>query len=122
MAFDRLKGAGSNLTETADVARESADEHVAHATPGGLDPALLALGVFGVAALAGADHDSYTRAFNRSTATADTSGSSSCGSASSWSDSSSGGDGGGGGDSGGGGDGGGSSCGGGCGGCGGGGE
>jgi len=107
-AFDRLKGAGTNLTETASVARESADEHGAHATPGGLDPSLLMLGVFGAAALAGADRDNYSRAFNRSTATADTSGSSSCGSSCGSSDSSSGGDGGG------------SSCGGGCGGCGGG--
>ncbi|HEX7174131.1 MAG TPA: TIGR04222 domain-containing membrane protein [Pyrinomonadaceae bacterium] len=117
-AFDRLKGGGQTLTETATMARESADERGPYATPGGLDPALLTLGVFGVAALAGADHDNYTRAFNRSTATADSSGgsASSCGSASSWSDSSSSGGDSGGGDSGG------SSCGGGCGGCGGGGE
>jgi hypothetical protein len=109
-AFDRLQGAGSNLTETASAARASADEHGAHPMAGGLDPALLALGVFGAAALAGADQANYTRAFNRSTATADASGGSSCGSSCGSSDSSSGGDGGG------------SSCGGGCGGCGGGGE
>jgi len=110
-AFDRLKGAGTNLTETAETARESADGHGAHAAPGGLDPALLALGVFGMAALAGADQTNYARAFHHSTAKGDTSGGSSCGSSCGSSDSSSGG----------GGDGG-SSCGGGCGGCGGGGE
>lgn len=107
-AFDRLKGAGTVLSETASTA----DERGGHSYPGGLDPSLLALGVFGVAALAGADHSNYTRAFSHSTAKADTSGSS-CGSSCGSSDSSSGGDSSGG-------DGGGSSCGGGCGGCGGG--
>lgn len=116
IAFDRLKDGGVNSNtsgRTADYADATREllrkDGEAPAVARAVDPTLVALGVFGVAALASTDYQDYKAAFGR--ASADTGGGgSSCGSSCGSSDSSSGG----------GGDGGGGGCGGGCGGCGGG--
>ena len=107
IAFDKLKQQMPQIYQPSYTPKALPNTHAQN--PGGVDPLLLGVGIFGGAILAGTVYDDYTQAFQKAqNQAAVNSGSGGCGSACGSSCSSSGGDGGG------------SSCGGGCGGCGGG--